>query len=181
LAFNARSDFDSFTVIPIVENKPFNTDAVHQLANITPQQKAADSLLLDAKMQTDEACLEIVNSRTVHVLSAFAIAEDNPTIFRRIVRFLSLKGWELPRSNGLYDHTSWDAIRLSRSLFFHSLVSEAIQTAIRMDWFILCDALVNFARSKQFVVSITADSVSALIENEAYDLMNNLLDRGVFL
>jgi len=132
-------------------------------------------------MQQDPALVEIVNSKLVHILSAFAIAESNSSVFRRIVRFLSMKGWELPRNNGIYDQIDWESIRMSRSSFLHGLISEAVQAAIQMDWYQLCDTLLNYARAKQFFVSITSASVSALIENEAYDLMVELLEHTVFI
>ena len=141
----------------------------------------ADNVLLDQKMLADESLTDVINSPQVHILSAFAIAEDSPDIFKRIVRFLSLKGWELPKHNGIYDRQEWSEVVACRSSFLHELISEALQAAIQMDWYLLCDSLINYAKGQQFFLSITSDSISAMIENEAYDLMASLLNNNVFL
>jgi len=117
----------------------------------------------------------------VHILSAFAIAEDEPEIFKRIVRFLSLKGWELPKNNGIYERHDWQGVVTCKSSFLNELMSEALQAAIQMDWFLLCDTIINYAKPQQFFLSISSDSISALIENEAFDLMVALLQNNIFL
>lgn len=97
------------------------------------------------------------------------------------MRFLSIKGWELPRHNGIYDQVDWDKVKESRSKYLHGLISEALQAAIQMDWLLLCETIISYAAKQQFFLTITCQSVSALIENEAYDLMINLLANNVFL
>lgn len=77
-------------------------------------------------MLSDESLTDVINSPQVHILSALAIAEDNQEIFKRIVRFLSIKGWELPKHNGIYDQEIWEKVRASRSSYLHSLISEAL-------------------------------------------------------
>jgi hypothetical protein len=63
-------------------------------------------------------------------LSALAIADDNQEIFKRIVRFLSMKGGELPKNHMIYDQDNWEKVKLSKSSYLHGLVSEALQAAI---------------------------------------------------
>lgn len=181
--FNTKkSPYDSFIVAPIVNDPNKDPqDAVKKLLNQHPFQLAADNILLDQKMLSDESLTDVINSPQVHILTALAIAEDNQEIFKRIVRFLSIKGWELPKHNGIYDQDSWEKVKESRSKYLNGLISEALQAAIQMDWYLLCDTIISYAARQQFFLSITSQSVSALIENEAYDLMISLLANNVFL
>ena len=85
---------------------------------------------------------DIINSSLVHVLTAFAIAEDQQDIFLRVKAYLTLRRFQLPKLNGIYSYSDWREARACKTSYLHHLFSNALQVAIHANWMVMCHAIL---------------------------------------
>ena len=92
------------------------------------------NVLLDPKLLAENQLEDVLGTNLIHVLTAFAICDDQREIFVQIKQYLVQNKFDISDGFGVYDAQEWRLVRRCQTRFATQIFELAVQVAVTINW-----------------------------------------------